>query len=232
MASLTITRTKEQYTTIMSRRDIIKDDAIAAIAAHGEDVRTQLDAIGGLDHHTRATRAASFAIMSPQADFSDNVRAVPTLLDLLRNRATPQRIVDALASVGYKMCYVSKAQQYSDSRSIILDAAPSDINYVNVQTYQGFGQKTASMFCALYDQWQPVCTLDTWMLNGFLGTAATGHKKNKCTYTASGPAYDDIAAMAVEIAAELNVSPFLMQWSLWTYYRGTATDNHLPIFGI
>lgn len=232
MATVSITRKSEEYGTILARRDIIKADAVAALAAHGEDVRTQLNAIGGLSHHTRATRALAFAILSPQADFERNIRAVPVLIDALHNHANADVILSRLRAVGYTMTNTAKVAQYLASRALILDAAPSDVNYRNVLAHKGFGQKTASMAVALYDQHAPVITLDTWMLSGLLGVAATGKRKNANTYTAKGPAYDDIAAMMLEIAAELNVSPFLLQWSLWTFYRGTDTDNHLPIFGM
>ena len=219
------------YHKIMSRRNAILADSVTALATYGETVNAELDAISALPHDIRASRAAAFAILSPQADFSDNVRAVPVLIDALRNLATPTRIVDMLRSVGYKMTYAKKAQQYIDSRSLILDARPQDITFENVLTYQGFGQKTTSMFCALYNQWLPVITLDTWMLSGLLGVANTGGKKNANAYTADGQAYTDIADLLLGIADELHVSPFLLQWSLWAFYRG-GFDSHLPIFGI
>lgn len=238
MATVTITAPNKRskfsslpYRGIMARRDIIKADAIAALAEYGERVNNELDIIAALDHDTRARRAASFAILSPQADFGDNVRAVPILIRSLRNLRTPIAIVDDLREVGYKMTYEKKAAQYIKSRALILDARPQDITLENVMTYCGFAEKTSSMFCALYNQWSRVITLDTWMLNGLLGTAATGKKKNPNTFTAEKQAYHDIAGMLLGIADELNVSPFLLQWTLWCYYRG-AFDSHLPIFGV
>jgi hypothetical protein len=238
MATVTITaptvRAKTSsvpYHRIMQRRDTIRQDAVTALATYGAQVNAELDAIATLPHDVRATRAASFAILSPQADFDDNVRAVPVLLDCLRNHATPLRIVDALRDVGYKMTYEQKASQYIASRDLILDARPQDVTLTHVTSHLGFAEKTGSMFCALYNQWSPVITLDTWMLSGLLGVANTGGKKNANTYTASGQGYHDIAGMLLDMAEELNVSPFLLQWSLWCHYRGFFS-SHLPIFGI
>lgn len=232
MATVSITRKTQEYADILDNREAITRDAIAAIAMHGDDVRAQLNAIGGLSHHVRASHALAFAILSPQADFNRNINAVPVLIDALQNHANNDVILYRLRECGYTMTNAGKVSQYLASRDLILDAAPSDMTYANVRSFKGYGQKTASMAVALYDQHAPVITLDTWMLSGLLGVAATGKRKNVNTYTAKGPAYEDIAEMLIDIAAELEVTPFLLQWALWTYYRGTATDNHLPIFGI
>jgi hypothetical protein len=53
----------------------------------------------------------------------------------------------------------------------------------------------------------------------------TGYTLNKCAYKA-------VMNMMITIADELDVSPFMLQWSLWNYYRNNTHETHLPIFGL
>jgi hypothetical protein len=85
------------------------------------------------------------------------------------------------------------------------------------------------MATALYDATARVITLDTWMLNGMLGTANTGGSMNAVGYIAADGAYNIIRDVLLEFADRLDVVPFHLQWSLWNHYRG-GFESHLPIF--
>lgn len=232
MATIDVTTRQPAFVEIMSRRDAILDDVKTALMLYGENVRAELDAIATVPHDLRRASALAFAILSPQADFTQNVNAVRPLIDSLLRNDDETTTLSAIRSVGYCMTNAGKYSQYVRSRDLILFAQASDMTLANVSKHAGFGLKTSSMGIALYNEWARVCTLDTWMLNGFLGTAASGKDKNANTYTASGPAYHAIADMFLSIADELNVSPFLAQWATWCYYRGKGFDSHLAIFGL
>ena len=85
------------------------------------------------------------------------------------------------------------------------------------------------MAVALYDPTARVMTLDTWMINGMLGTANTGGAMNEIGYIASPPAYRILRDLLLDIADSLDVLPFHLQWSLWNHWRG-GFESHLPIF--
>lgn len=224
--AITISTKSPLLADILARRETILDDAHEAIA-NGDAVAAEIATIVTLDDHLRSTRAAAFAILSPQADFAPNVRAARVLPTLIAEDFPTETIVSALHGLGYCMTNASKVAQYRKSAHLLTQGLP--LTFDMVRESMGFGHKTASMAVALYDATARVMTLDTWMLNGLLGTANTGGHMNVVGYIAADAAYNQIRDLLLDVADTLDVAPFHLQWSLWNHYRG-GFESHLPIF--
>lgn len=213
---------------ILSRHDIIMNDAIEALYVHGDAVREELDIIATIPAIVRSRRAATFAILSPQCAFEANVRAVRTLTYGLRDGFTDTAILYALRDDGHYMNNLRKVAQYRKSSHVMFGDL-SDYTYATLTRCAGYGPKTASMALALHNERARVMTLDTWMIAGMLGEN-TATSRNAITYTLTNAAYRRAADMLLSIADTLNVTPFHLQWSLWCYYRGNKFQSHLAIY--
>lgn len=223
---------KSDVSRFVARLDDMSSDMLEAIAQFGLTVSREIDAFSTVNDHTRAARALVFAILSPQADFTQNVRAIDPVLTYLYNGGRNwQDVQDILKRVGYAMRSRQKCEFVADAGDFIVSACRATMTRENVLKLRGYGMKASAMAMALYDATAPCMTLDTWMLNGLLGVRTTS-VRNDTTYSAADPCYRAIEDMLLQLCQTHNVTPFVAQWSMWNLYRGGKHESHTAIFGL
>lgn len=217
-------------------KERMKDLCLTALEERGPEVRAELNTISSLDSVYRTRCAITFGVYSPQADFTPNVMLVsPVNAYIISGGRDYAELQSICHSVGYNM--LRKKSVDSKHRGAV-ELAENIIGgtlptFAQLVRTPGIKQKVASMISALADEYAEVITLDTWMIGGFVTGEVCYKTRQDHNYTmANAKAYHALADMLLDIARELHVSPFMLQWSVWCYFRGNRHESHLPIFGL
>jgi hypothetical protein len=230
MASLSLT--SSAIASFVARSDAITQELLESVALFGDVVSREVDAFATVDDHTRAARALVFAILSPQAKFDQNVRAIdPVLAYLYAGGREWKDVQDILKRVGYAMRSRQKCEFVVGAADFIVSACRATMTRENILKLRGYGMKASAMAMALYDATAPVMTLDTWMLNGLMGVRTTADK-NETTLSAADACYRAVEQMLLAACETHNVKPFVAQWAMWNLYRGGKHESHVRIFGL
>ena len=169
-----------------------------------------------------------FALLSPQTRFSSNVSAYHNLLELLESGPTPDhaQVRDAIYDVQFainKANYVLEALPFLND-----DRLHEKMTKKNLLALKGMGYKTTSFALALYDDLNPVFTLDLHMLRMIASVAGLGNDVN--VDPPKGKVYNALEAAVVEWTQAREIeSPFIAQWSLWNHWGFNRHVSHLPI---
>jgi len=183
-----------------------------------------------------ARRILTFAILSAQVNFEENVyclRSVMTDFDRMTDAGSirpylraPYKGVGKMRNInGYK----DKAQYLAEALPFLRGIRPDDMTLERIANLRGVGPKVAAFTMALWDDRAPVFTLDVWM---YRLTAAILGKPTRVKVSAPRLAYDlnegDWLAWCERQLPDY--SPFLIQWTLWNGCFGEH-KSHLGILG-
>lgn len=230
--------TAADVTAIVSHADTIRTYARNAVALHTDAIRTELeifDAVKKNDPVAFARRCLLSAVLSNQAELRGNLRYAYALSHYLDAGVSPNletlrkqtRFNGMNSSVRYALAAYD-AIKHTD----VTTWTPADF-----MTLTGVGPKIARWAIAPFNPDARCITLDRHMIAFMCDIAGIGKRSAfKVLTRKSGkhcPEYDALEQMFLSIADDLNVSPFVLQWSVWNEWRHSGQHaSHVELVGI